>query len=529
MIRAHEDRADSLLTRSAARWFASCARASDLLAEPRVAVGGDSPLAAVFTRVGADTGVPADLLAAVSWIETRFHVRDARRRRFARVRDRPARPARVDPHVRTPRDLAPRRHASPASPTRPRAPISRPRSAPARHSCATTRARRRLSRRRLPRLGGDRVRARRSSASSRAASTVRDDAGARDRHRRAAARRRASGFSTVAPGRSATPAPSGSPPTTATTRRANRGVATSTHIVIHDTQGSYSRHVSWFKNPLAEVSAHYVIRSSDGHIAQMVDEKNVAWHDKCFNTNTDRHRARGLRRRTRASGTPRRCTSSRRSSPRTSPTSTASRRSTARIVGSRRGARLLRPHRSRRRAGTGTHYIDLVKTGGAGSFARRRHRRRGARRRWSPASAPPSRSRSRTPAPPRGISTPRASAPPIPQDRDSAFFVDGDWLAPNRATGRRLARPRPARPARSRSRSSPRTSPSATVYDEAFQLVQEGVTWFGPTFHVVVQVMPDGGSRRTARRATSAGSRFTRAHRVHARARCARFAAAVVG
>jgi uncharacterized protein (TIGR03382 family) len=34
------------------------------------------------------------------------------------------------------------------------------------------------------------------------------------------------------------------------------------------------------------------------------------------------------------------------------------------------------------------------------------------------------------------------------------------------------------------------------VYDEAFSFVQEGVTWFGPTFHVVLQVEPaidDGG------------------------------------
>ena len=32
------------------------------------------------------------------------------------------------------------------------------------------------------------------------------------------------------------------------------------------------------------MSAHYVVRSSDGDITQMVDEKDVAWHDACFNT-----------------------------------------------------------------------------------------------------------------------------------------------------------------------------------------------------------------------------------------------------
>src|SRR5690242_11438907 len=38
----------------------------------RVPVGGDSPLVPVFERVAAETGVPADLLATVSFVETRF-------------------------------------------------------------------------------------------------------------------------------------------------------------------------------------------------------------------------------------------------------------------------------------------------------------------------------------------------------------------------------------------------------------------------------------------------------------------------
>lgn len=39
----------------------------------RTEVAADSPLAEIFARVAADTGVPADELAAVSWNETRFH------------------------------------------------------------------------------------------------------------------------------------------------------------------------------------------------------------------------------------------------------------------------------------------------------------------------------------------------------------------------------------------------------------------------------------------------------------------------
>jgi hypothetical protein len=48
--------------------------------------------------------------------------------------------------------------------------------------------------------------------------------------------------------------------------------------VIHDTEVDYNTTLQIFQNPLAYVSAHYVIRSADGHIAQMVENKNVGWH-----------------------------------------------------------------------------------------------------------------------------------------------------------------------------------------------------------------------------------------------------------
>jgi len=51
-----------------------------------------------------------------------------------------------------------------------------------------------------------------------------------------------------------------------------------TGIVIHDVEGSYASCISWFKNCASNVSAHYVIRSSDGQITQMVLESNKAWH-----------------------------------------------------------------------------------------------------------------------------------------------------------------------------------------------------------------------------------------------------------
>jgi hypothetical protein len=59
--------------------------------------------------------------------------------------------------------------------------------------------------------------------------------------------------------------------------RAGRSQTIST-IVIHVTQGSYAGTISWFKDPAAQVSAHYVIRSSDGQVTQMVAEKDTAWH-----------------------------------------------------------------------------------------------------------------------------------------------------------------------------------------------------------------------------------------------------------
>ncbi|MBA3664036.1 MAG: N-acetylmuramoyl-L-alanine amidase, partial [Bacteroidetes bacterium] len=49
-------------------------------------------------------------------------------------------------------------------------------------------------------------------------------------------------------------------------------------VTIHTVQGNYAGCISWFKNCSAQVSAHYVVRSSDGQITQMVLESNKAWH-----------------------------------------------------------------------------------------------------------------------------------------------------------------------------------------------------------------------------------------------------------
>ncbi|WP_346655798.1 peptidoglycan recognition family protein [Streptomyces sp. RFCAC02] len=49
-------------------------------------------------------------------------------------------------------------------------------------------------------------------------------------------------------------------------------------VVIHVTQGSYAGSIAWFQDPAAEVSAHYVVRSADGDVTQMVRDADTAWH-----------------------------------------------------------------------------------------------------------------------------------------------------------------------------------------------------------------------------------------------------------
>ena len=48
--------------------------------------------------------------------------------------------------------------------------------------------------------------------------------------------------------------------------------------MIHTTQGSYPAAVNWFQTPGSGASAHYVVRSWDGQIAQCVGDANIAWH-----------------------------------------------------------------------------------------------------------------------------------------------------------------------------------------------------------------------------------------------------------
>ncbi|MDN5782678.1 MAG: N-acetylmuramoyl-L-alanine amidase, partial [Luteimonas sp.] len=57
-------------------------------------------------------------------------------------------------------------------------------------------------------------------------------------------------------------------------------------VAIHTMQGSYAGSISWFKNPNSQVSAHYLIRSSDGQVTQMVRESQRAWHVGSHNSHS---------------------------------------------------------------------------------------------------------------------------------------------------------------------------------------------------------------------------------------------------
>ena len=53
-------------------------------------------------------------------------------------------------------------------------------------------------------------------------------------------------------------------------------------IVIHTIEGSEGGGISWFQNPAANVSAHYVV-SRTGRVTRMVRDQDVAWHVVGYN------------------------------------------------------------------------------------------------------------------------------------------------------------------------------------------------------------------------------------------------------
>ncbi len=271
---------------------------------------------------------------------------------------------------------------------------------------------------------------------------------------------------------------------------ASRGAAQINYIVIHTTQGSYAGTVSWFKNPAAKVSAHYVVRSSDGQITQMVDDKNIAWHDACFNSQSIGIEHEGF------VADPGRWYTD------------AMYRSSARLtayLADKYGVPKDRAHiqghgetadcSDHTDPGSGwnwTKYMDLVRGGGAPT---------------APAYAATAGAQSPIPVLRSGeeavawvefknsgtatwdVNDTRLGTAE-PQDRTSGFFKSGNWLSPNRATGADHTGYGPNATGRFSFVIKAPIVTKETVFHEKFRLVQEGVTWFGPVVELTITVRP---------------------------------------
>lgn len=73
-----------------------------------------------------------------------------------------------------------------------------------------------------------------------------------------------------------------SPSNSQVSGRPSNGIRIDT-IVIHDTESSYESAIAAFQQPGA--AAHYVMRSSDGAVTQMVPTKDIAFHAGNYSTN----------------------------------------------------------------------------------------------------------------------------------------------------------------------------------------------------------------------------------------------------
>lgn len=51
-----------------------------------------------------------------------------------------------------------------------------------------------------------------------------------------------------------------------------------THIILHNTAGSFMGSINWLCNPASKVSAHLVIPRDGGKVAALVPERDRAWH-----------------------------------------------------------------------------------------------------------------------------------------------------------------------------------------------------------------------------------------------------------
>lgn len=441
--------------------------------EPTITVGGTSPLVDMFARVGAEADLPPKVLAAMSYVQTRFAF------------------ANGDEHGMTTRGLlglseADLRAGARLAGVTDEAALSDP-EASLRASAALVRSH----------LGGavsldeilaalePRMRAEISSVLARGVDSL-DDAGASITI--AARPRLRDTFGTIRQGLgSADYAPAlWAPAYSGNYAAGNRGLTDIKQIIIHDVEGSYGSCINWFKDPAAKVSAHYVVRSSDGEITQMVLEKNVAWHDACNNTNTIGIEHEGF-----AAAPERWFTEAMYVESAKLVAYLADKYGIAKTRANILGHGEADDCSSHTDPGPGwnwDHYMDLVTTGGAPHFDAQD----------VTIDAPESLTSGETGTVTIHVTNKGNAAWDLdltrlgtaaPQDRESAFFVDGDWVDPTRATGIDAH----VEPGETGTFTFEVLAPSvreATLFDEGFQLVQDSTTWFGPEIHVMLSVVP---------------------------------------
>jgi len=441
--------------------------------DPRVAVGGSSSLAAAFVQVGAETGVPAELLAALSYVETRFEIVDAHAHGHASLGLLGLSPEELafGAALAGETDLAARTQA-----------------------VAGLRAGAMLIKERAP------------GARSLEDYLAAFDDELRDELTTLLARGVDAGGVTIAarPSLDRTTGDGGFGSVTQALGNADYGPALWNaaysgnyqtanrtkvdHIVIHDTEGSYTGTISWFKNASSNVSAHYVIKSSNGEVTQMVKEKDVAWHDACFNTTTV-----GIEHEGYAAMPDKWFTEAMYVSSAKLSAYLADKYGIPKERGFIVGHGEAPDCSDHTDPGPGwnwAHYIDLVKTGGAPMFLAGDAMVDGPITLTSGERTTVTVTISNTGNAAWDLDATRLGTA-APQDRESAFFVDGDWISTNRAT----AVDAKVEPGATGTFTFEVIAPEVrepTLFDEGFQLVQEGTTWFGPEVHVVFNVVPEG-------------------------------------
>jgi hypothetical protein len=460
------------LAGAAATLFAACAAMSEP-ADPTISVGGTSELVPMFERVGAQTNLPPELLAAMSYVQTRFAFANSEEHGTSAI----GLLGLSKEDVRAGASLA--GITDDAALSDPEASL-RASAALVRSHLGGAASLDEILAALEPHLRGEITRVLARGVDSLDDSGARITIAARPRLRdHFATTSQALGPADYAPAKWVA-AYSGN------YAAGSRGLTGIKQIVIHDVEGSYGSCINWFQDPAAEVSAHYVVRSMDGEITQMVAEKNVAWHDACNNTYTIGIEHEGFL------DAPERwfteamyVESAKLVAYLTDKYGIAKTR--ANILGHGE-ADDCSTHTDPGPGWNWDHYMDLIATGGAPHFDAQD----------VTIDAPESLTSGETGTVTIHIKNNGNAAWDLdltrlgtaaPQDRQSELFVDGDWIDPTRPT----ATDAHVEPGETGTFTFEVLAPSvreATMFDEGFQLVQENSTWFGPEMHVVLNVVP---------------------------------------